>query len=116
MAVGGDLGAYASLFADVDVAQFLSIAMEAPIYTKGLSAAFVTALESYSQNVNRPTSVIMTTHTYTTMSTIGTNVVSGTVTIPTPPFSTVVVIGVGPAINSRENWICVIPKKVSEVA
>ncbi len=45
-AAGGDLGAYASLFANVDVAQFLSIATEAPVYTEGLSSAFVTALES----------------------------------------------------------------------
>ena len=103
-AVGGDLGAYASLFANVDVAQFLSIATEAPVYTEGLSSAFVTALESYSQNVNRPTSTIMTTHTYTTVSTIVTNVVSGTVTVPTTLFSTVVVTSVGPATSGRETY------------
>ena len=103
-AVGGDLGAYASLFANVDVAQFLSIATEAPVYTEGLSSAFVTALESYSQSVNRPTSTIMTTHTYTTVSTIVTNVVSGTVTVPTTIFSTVVVTSVGPATSGRETY------------
>ena len=32
-AANGDLGAYASLFANVDVPYFLSIATEAPIYT-----------------------------------------------------------------------------------
>ena len=103
-AAGGDLGAYASLFANVDVAQFLSIATEAPVYTEGLSSAFVTALESYSQNVNRPTSTVMTTHTYTTVSTIVTNVVSGTVTVPTTIFSTVVVTSVGPATSGRETY------------
>ena len=103
-AVGGDLGAYASLFANVDVAQFLSIATEAPVYTEGLSSAFVTALESYSQNVNRPTSTIMTTHTYTTVSTIVTNVVSGTVTVPTTLYSTVVVTSVGPATSGGETY------------
>ena len=103
-AVGGDLSAYASLFANVDVAQFLSIATEAPVYTEGLSSAFVTALESYSQSVNRPTSVVMTTHTYTTVSTIVTNVVSGAVTVPTTIFSTVVVTSVGPATSGRETY------------
>ena len=103
-AAGGDLGAYASLFANVDVAQFLSIATEAPVYTEGLSSAFVTALESYSQSVNRPTSVIVTTNTYTTVSTIVTNVVSGTVTVPTTLFSTVVVTSVGPATSGRETY------------
>ena len=103
-AVGGDLGAYASLFANVDVAQFLSIATEAPVYTEGLSSAFVTALESYSQSVNRPTSTVMTTNTYTTVSTIVTNVVSGTVTVPTTLFSTVVVTSVGPATSGRETY------------
>ena len=103
-AVGGDLGAYASLFANVDVAQFLSIATEAPIYTEGLSSAFVTALESYSQNVYRPTSVIVTTNVYTTVSTIVTSVVSGTVTVPTTLFSTVVVTSVGSATSGRETY------------
>ena len=103
-AAGGDLGAYASLFANVDVAQFLSIATEAPVYTEGLSSAFVTALESYSQSVNRPTSTVMTTNTYTTVSTIVTNVVSGTVTVPTTLFSTVVVTSVGPATSGRETY------------
>ena len=103
-AAGGDLGAYASLFANVDVAQFLSIATEAPVYTEGLSSAFVTALESYSQSVNRPTSVIMTTNTYTTVSTIVTNVVSGTVTVPTTLYSTVVVTSVGPATSGMETY------------
>ena len=103
-AVGGDLSAYASLFANVDVAQFLSIATEAPVYTEGLSSAFVTALESYSQSVNRPTSTIMTTHTYTTVSTIVTNVVSGTVTIPTTLYSMVVVTSLGPATSGRETY------------
>ena len=103
-AVGGDLSAYASLFANVDVAQFLSIATEAPIYTEGLSSAFVTALESYSQNVNHPTSTVMVTSVYTSVSTIVTNVVSGTVTVPTTLFSTVVVTNVGPATNSRETY------------
>ena len=103
-AAGGDLGAYASLFANVDVAQFLSIATEAPVYTEGLSSAFVTALESYSQSVNRPTSVVMTTNTYTTVSTIVTNVVSGTVTVPTTLYSTVVVTSVGPATSGRETY------------
>ena len=103
-AVGGDLGAYASLFANVDVAQFLSIATEAPIYTEGLSSAFVTALESYSQNVNHPTSTVMVTSVYTSVSTIVTNVVSGTVTVPTTLFSTVVVTSVGPATSGRETY------------
>ena len=103
-AVGGNLGAYASLFANVDVAQFLSIATEAPIYTEGLSSAFVTALESYSQNVNRPTSTVMVTSVYTSVSTIVTNVVSGTVTVPTTLFSTVVVTSVGPATSGRETY------------
>ena len=103
-AAGGDLGAYASLFANVDVAQFLSIATEAPVYTEGLSSAFVTALESYSQSVNCPTSVVMTTNTYTTVSTIVTNVVSGTATVPTTLYSTVVVTSVGPATSGRETY------------
>ena len=103
-AVGGDLGAYASLFANVDVAQFLSIATEAPIYTEGLSSAFVTALESYSQNVNHPTSTVMVTSVYTSVSTIVTNVVSGTVTVPTTLFSTIVVTSVGPATSGRETY------------
>ncbi len=103
-AAGGDLGAYASLFANVDVAQFLSIATEAPIYTEGLSSAFVTALESYSQNVNHPTSTVMVTSVYTSVSTIVTNVVSGTVTVPTTLFSTIVVTSVGPATSGRETY------------
>ena len=122
-AVGGDLGAYASLFANVDVAQFLSIATEAPIYTEGLSSAFVTALESYSQNVNHPTSTVMITSVYTSVSTIVTNVVSGTVTVPTTLFSTVVVTSVGPATSGRETytshttetWMGVTSETVSEV-
>ena len=122
-AVGGDLGAYASLFANVDVAQFLSIATEAPIYTEGLSSAFVTALESYSQIVNHPTSTVMVTSVYTSVSTIVTNVVSGTVTVPTTLFSTVVVTSVGPATSGRETytsrttetWMGVTSETVSEV-
>ena len=122
-AVGGDLSAYASLFANVDVAQFLSIATEAPIYTEGLSSAFVTALESYSQNVNHPTSTVMITSVYTSVSTIVTNVVSGTVTVPTTLFSTVVVTSVGPATSGRETytshttetWMGVTSETVSEV-
>ena len=122
-AVGGDLGAYASLFANVDVAQFLSIATEAPIYTEGLSSAFVTALESYSQVVNHPTSTVMVTSVYTSVSTIVTNVVSGTVTVPTTLFSTVVVTSVGPATSGRETytshttetWMGVTSETVSEV-
>ena len=47
-AANGDLGAWASLFANVNVPYFLSIATEAPIYTVGLSAAFSSALSSYS--------------------------------------------------------------------
>ena len=122
-AVGGDLSAYASLFANVDVAQFLSIATEAPIYTEGLSSAFVTALESYSQVVNHPTSTVMVTSVYTSVSTIVTNVVSGTVTVPTTLFSTVVVTSVGPATSGRETytshttetWMGVTSETVSEV-
>ena len=103
-AAGGDLGAYASLFSNVDATQFLSIATMAPIYTEGLSSAFVAALKPYSQNVNRLTSVTMTTNTYTTVSTVVTNVVSGTVTVPTTLFSTVVVTSVGPATSGRETY------------
>ena len=122
-AANGDLGAYASLFANVDVPYFLSIATEAPIYTEGLSSAFVTALESYSQNVNHPTSTVMITNVYTLVSTIVTNVVSGSVTVPTTLFSTVVVTSVGPATNSREiytghtteTWMGVTTETVSEV-
>ena len=103
-AASGDLAAYASLFANVDVPYFLSIATEAPIYTEGLSAALQTALESYSQSVNRPTTTVMTTRTFTTVSTIVTNVVSGTVTVPTTLYSTVVVTSVGPATSGRETY------------
>ena len=53
-----------------------------------MSPVFVTALESRSQGVNHPTSVIMITNTYTTVSTSVPNVVSGTVTVPTALFST----------------------------
>ena len=86
-AANGDLAAYASLFANVDVPYFLSIATEAPIYTEGLSAALQTALASYSESL-RPTVTAMTTRTYTVVNTITTNVVSGTVTIPTTYYST----------------------------
>ena len=47
-AANGDLVAYASLFANVDIPYFFSIATGAPIYTEGLSAAFLSALSSYS--------------------------------------------------------------------
>ena len=122
-AANGDLGAYASLFANVDVPYFLSIATEAPVYTEGLSAALQTALESYSQSIFRPTVTTMTTRTFTTVSTIVTNVVSGTVTVPTTLYSTVVVTSVGPATSGRETytshtteiWVGVTSETVSEV-
>ena len=95
-AANGDLAAYASLFANVDVPYFLSIATEAPIYTEGLSAALQTALASYSESL-RPTVTAMTTRTYTVVNTITTNVVSGTVTIPTTYYSTEIVVTVVPA-------------------
>ena len=47
-AANGGLAVYTSLFANVDIPHFLSIATEAPIYTEGLSAAFSSALSSYS--------------------------------------------------------------------
>ena len=103
-AVGEDLGAYTSLFANVDVAQFLSIATEAPIYTERLSAAFDNALESYSQSVNRPSSVILTTDTYTTVTTIITDIVRKIVTTPVTLFSTSVVTSVGSVTRSKETY------------
>ena len=95
-AANGNLGAYASLFANVDVPYFLSIATEAPIYTEGLSAALQTALASYSESVFRPTVTTMTTRTYTTVNTIVTNFVNGTVTVPTTIVSTETVVTVEP--------------------
>ena len=95
-AANGDLGAYASLFANVDVPYFLSIATEAPIYTEGLSAALQTALASYSESAFRPTVTTMTTRTYTTVNTIVTNFVNGTVTVPTTIVSTETVVTVEP--------------------
>ena len=103
-AVGGDLSAYSSLFANVDVAQFLSIATEAPIYTEGLSAAFDNALESYSQSVNRPSSVILTTDTYTTVTTIITDIVRKIVTTPVTLFSTSVVTSVESVTRSKDTY------------
>ena len=103
-AANGDLGAYASLFANVDVPYFLSIATEAPVYTEGLSAALQTALESYSQSMFRPTVTTMTTRTFTTVSTIVTNVVSGTVIVPTTLYSTVVVTSLEPVGGSTETY------------
>ena len=94
-AANGDLGAYASLFANVDVPYFLSIATEAPIYTEGLSAALQTALASYSESL-RPTVTAMTTRTYTVVNTITTDVVNGTVTIPTTYYSTEIFVTVEP--------------------
>ena len=95
-AANGDLGAYASLFANVDVPYFLSIATEAPVYTEGLSAALQTALASYSESAFRPTVTTMTTRTYTTVNTIVTNFVNGTVTVPTTIVSTETVVTVEP--------------------
>ena len=95
-AANGDLGAYASLFANVDVPYFLSIATEAPIYTEGLSAALQTALASYSESAFRPTVTTMTTRTFTTVNTIVTNFVNGTVTVPTTIVSTETVVTVEP--------------------
>ena len=95
-AANGNLGAYASLFANVDVPYFLSIATEAPIYTEGLSAALQTALASYSESVFRPTVTTMTTRTYTTVNTIVTNFVNGTVTMPTTIVSTETIVTVEP--------------------
>ena len=95
-AANGNLGAYASLFANVDVPYFLSIATEAPIYTEGLSAALQTALASYSESAFRPTVTTMTTRTYTTVNTIVTNFVNGTVTVPTTIVSTETVVTVEP--------------------
>ena len=87
-AANGDLNAYASLFANVDVPYFLSIASEAPIYTEGLSAAFQTALASYSESAFRPTTVSSTVATTTVVDTYVTNYVSGTVTVPTTVVAT----------------------------
>ena len=95
-AANGDLAAYASLFANVDVPYFLSIATEAPIYTEGLSAALQTALASYSESALRPTVTAMTTRTYTVVNTITTDVVNGTVTIPTTYYSTEIFVTVEP--------------------
>ena len=39
---------YADLFTGLDVGLLMSLASEAPVYTKGLSAAFSAALSSYS--------------------------------------------------------------------
>ena len=94
-AADGDLGAYVSLFASVNVPYFLSIATEAPIYTEGLSAALQTALASYSESL-RPTVTAMTTRTYTVVNTITTDVVNGTVTIPTTYYSTEIFVTVEP--------------------
>ena len=91
-AANGDLGAYASLFANVDVPYFLSIATEAPIYTEGLSAALQTALASYSQTRFAPTTVSMTTRTFVTVDTYVTNYVSGTVTVPTTVVNTSTIV------------------------
>ena len=44
-----------------------------------------------------------------------TNVVSGTVTVPTTLYSTVVVTSLGPATSGRETWIGVSSETVSEV-
>ena len=90
------MGAYASLFANVDVPYFLSIATEAPIYTEGLSAALQTALASYSESASVGTVTTMTTRTYTTVNTIVTNFVNGTVTVPTTIVSTETVVTVEP--------------------
>ena len=73
--------------------------------------------------MNRPTFIIITTNTYTTMSTIVITVVSGTGTVPTTLFSTVVVASVRPATVSRETytihptetWRVVTSEIVSEV-
>ena len=103
-AANGDLGAYTSLFANVDVPYFLSIATEVSIYTDSPSSAFVISLKLNRQNMNYSASIIMTTNTYSTVSTILINVVSGTGTVPTTLFSTVVVASVGPATISRETY------------
>ena len=95
-AADGDLGAYVSLFASVNVPYFLSIATEAPIYTEGLSTALQIALSSYSESAFRPTVTTMTTRTYTTVNTIVTNFVNGTVTVPTTIVSTETVVTVEP--------------------
>ena len=100
----GDLGAYTSLFANVDVTRFLLIATEVSIYTDSPSSAFVISLKLNRQNMNCSASIIMTTNTYGTVSTILINVVSGTGTVPTTLFSTVVVVSVGPATISRETY------------
>ena len=98
------LGAYTSLFANVDVTRFLLIATEVSIYTDSPSSAFVISLKLNRQNMNCSASIIMTTNTYSTVSTILINVVSGTGTVPTTLFSTVVVVSVGPATISRETY------------
>ena len=91
-AANGDLAAYASLFANVDVPYFLSIASEAPIYTEGLSAALDSALSDYSQTRYAPTTVSMTTRTFVTVDTYVTNYVSDTVTVPTTVVTTNTII------------------------
>ena len=87
-AANGDLAAYASLFANVDVPYFLSIASEAPIYTEGLSAAFESALSSFNATRTAPVTVNVTTATTTSINTFVTNYVNGTVTVPTTVVAT----------------------------
>ena len=87
-AANGDLAAFASLFANVDVPYFLSIASEAPIYTEGLSAAFESALSSFNETRYPPVTVNATTSTTTTVDTYVTNYVNGTVTVPTTVVAT----------------------------
>ena len=87
-AANGDLVAYASLFADVDVPYFLSIASGAPIYTEGLSAAFESALASYNQKLHPTVAIDATTTTTTTVGTYVTNHVTCGVTIPTTVVAT----------------------------
>ena len=81
-AANGDLAAYASLFANVDVPYFLSIATEAPIYTEGLSSAFESALSPFRTRFASVT-VNATTSTTTSVNTYVANYVSGTVTVTT---------------------------------
>ena len=87
-AANGDLAAYASLFANVDVPYFLSIASEAPIYTEGLSAAFDSALSSFNATRTAPVTVNVTTATTTSVNTFVTNYINGTVTVPTTVVAT----------------------------
>ena len=95
-AAASNTDAYPSLFAGINIDQLLSIVSGAPIYTEGLSEAFAAALSEYSSGLFPPTTVTVTARTYTNVSTIVTNVVSGNVTVPVTRINTVVVTNTVP--------------------